>query len=256
LRCSPSGWRKLLDEIVRRTGGSVAVPAAAPGRPWPTPNRLSSRSSRSFKVGSLALAWDEPHAKIVIEGRRSITEDENPAEPLSDDQTAEAPDALRVRTDRPARARAFAARAPSRRSRRTPAVPRLCDLAARPRGGTCARARTATGAGPRRDRRNCLRVELKVEGRITDASNATLYCVATLGNGDVEQSVHLRIQAHRRREPAVGTFPTAPSPPAEGSPRYEVSGSAGLESGARKRFCATVPFGPRHVASAGSTRRM
>lgn len=31
--------------------------------------------------------------------------------------------------------------------------------------------------------------ELKVEGRLTDASNATLYCVATLGEGDEQQSV-------------------------------------------------------------------
>lgn len=31
--------------------------------------------------------------------------------------------------------------------------------------------------------------ELKVEGRITDASNATLYCVATLGDGDEHQPV-------------------------------------------------------------------
>ena len=31
--------------------------------------------------------------------------------------------------------------------------------------------------------------ELKVEGRITDASNATLYCIATLGEGDEQRSV-------------------------------------------------------------------
>jgi uncharacterized repeat protein (TIGR03843 family) len=31
--------------------------------------------------------------------------------------------------------------------------------------------------------------ELKVEGRLTDASNATLYCVATLGDGDDQRSV-------------------------------------------------------------------
>jgi uncharacterized repeat protein (TIGR03843 family) len=31
--------------------------------------------------------------------------------------------------------------------------------------------------------------ELKVEGRLTDASNATLYCVATIGDGDEPQSV-------------------------------------------------------------------
>jgi uncharacterized repeat protein (TIGR03843 family) len=31
--------------------------------------------------------------------------------------------------------------------------------------------------------------ELKVEGRLTDASNATLYCVATLGDGDEQRSV-------------------------------------------------------------------
>lgn len=31
--------------------------------------------------------------------------------------------------------------------------------------------------------------ELKIKGRLTDASNATLYCVASLGDGDEQQSV-------------------------------------------------------------------
>jgi uncharacterized repeat protein (TIGR03847 family) len=99
---------ELLDEIVRRTGGSTAVPAAVPSDLTDN-DPLDQPILEEFRVGSLALAWDEPHSRIVIEAG-AITEDENPAEPLSDDQTAEAPDALRVRLTG-GQARAFAARA-------------------------------------------------------------------------------------------------------------------------------------------------
>ena len=126
---------ELLDEIVRRTGGGTAVPAAAPADL--TDNEpLEQPILEEFRVGSLALAWDEPHARIVIEAG-AITEDENPAEPLSDDQTAEAPDVLRVRLTG-GQARAFAARAQAVVSAGRPPCP-LCDLPLDPEGHVCPR---------------------------------------------------------------------------------------------------------------------
>lgn len=126
---------ELLDEIVRRTANSPAVPAAAPAD-LADNEPLEQPILEEFRVGSLALAWDEPHARIVIEAG-AITEDENPAEPLSDDQTAEAPDALRVRLTG-GQARAFAARAQAVVSAGRPPCP-LCELPLEPEGHVCPR---------------------------------------------------------------------------------------------------------------------
>jgi uncharacterized repeat protein (TIGR03847 family) len=126
---------ELLDEIVRRTGGSAAVPAAVPND-MSDNEPLEQPILEEFRVGSLALAWDEPHARIVIEAG-AITEDENPAEPLSDDQTADSPDVLRVRLTG-GQARAFAARAQAVVSAGRPPCP-LCDLPLDPEGHVCPR---------------------------------------------------------------------------------------------------------------------
>ncbi|HEU5353925.1 MAG TPA: DUF3090 family protein [Actinocrinis sp.] len=126
---------ELLDEIVRRTGGSTSVPAAVPSD-LSDNDPLDQPILEEFRVGSLALAWDEPHSRIVIEAG-AITEDENPAEPLSDDQTAEAPDVLRVRLTG-GQARAFAARAQAVVSAGRPPCP-LCELPLDPEGHVCPR---------------------------------------------------------------------------------------------------------------------
>lgn len=126
---------ELLDEIVRRTGGSTSVPAAVPSD-LSDNEPLDQPILEEFRVGSLALAWDEPHSRIVIEAG-AITEDENPAEPLSDDQTAEAPDVLRVRLTG-GQARAFAARAQAVVSAGRPPCP-LCELPLDPEGHVCPR---------------------------------------------------------------------------------------------------------------------
>ncbi|HET9172596.1 MAG TPA: DUF3090 family protein [Actinospica sp.] len=126
---------ELLDEIVRRTGGSTNVPAAVPSD-LSDNEPLDQPILEEFRVGSLALAWDEPHSRIVIEAG-AITEDENPAEPLSDDQTAEAPDVLRVRLTG-GQARAFAARAQAVVAAGRPPCP-LCELPLDPEGHVCPR---------------------------------------------------------------------------------------------------------------------
>jgi len=126
---------ELLDEIVRRTGGSTSVPAAVPADMTDN-DPLDQPILEEFRVGSLALAWDESHARIVIEAG-AVTEAENPAEPLSDDPTAEAPDVLRVRLTG-GQARAFAARAQAVVAAGRPPCP-LCELPLDPQGHICPR---------------------------------------------------------------------------------------------------------------------
>jgi len=126
---------ELLDEIVRRTGGSTSVPAAVPSDMTDN-DPLDQPILEEFRVGSLALAWDESHARIVIEAG-AVTEAENPAEPLSDDPTAEAPDVLRVRLTG-GQARAFAARAQAVVNAGRPPCP-LCELPLDPQGHICPR---------------------------------------------------------------------------------------------------------------------
>jgi uncharacterized repeat protein (TIGR03847 family) len=126
---------ELLDEIVRRTGGATTVPAAAP--PDSADNApLDQPILEEFRVGSLALAWDESRGRIVIEAG-AVTDAEDPAEPLSDDPTAEAPDALRVRLTGK-QARAFAARAQAVVAAGRPPCP-LCELPLDPEGHICPR---------------------------------------------------------------------------------------------------------------------
>lgn len=126
---------ELLDEIVRRTGGATTVPAATP--PDSADNApLDQPILEEFRVGSLALAWDESRGRIVIEAG-AVTDAEDPAEPLSDDPTAEAPDALRVRLTGK-QARAFAARAQAVVAAGRPPCP-LCELPLDPEGHICPR---------------------------------------------------------------------------------------------------------------------
>ena len=126
---------ELLDEIVRRTGGHTAVPAAVPGD-LADNEPLEQPILEEFRVGSLALAWDDSRARVVIEAG-AVTEAENPAEPLSDDPAAEAPDVLRVRLTG-GQARAFAARAQAVVSAGRPPCP-LCELPLDPAGHVCPR---------------------------------------------------------------------------------------------------------------------
>ena len=126
---------ELLDEIVRRTGGTTAVPAAAPVDMTDN-DPLEQPILEEFRVGTLALAWDESRSRIVIEAG-AVTEAENPVDPLSDDPAAEAPDALRVRLTG-GQARAFAARAQAVVSAGRPPCP-LCELPLDPAGHICPR---------------------------------------------------------------------------------------------------------------------
>jgi uncharacterized repeat protein (TIGR03847 family) len=100
---------QLLDEVLRRSGGTAPVPAV-------TPNELADSAPldepvfEQFRVGALALAWDESDQRVVIEAAAIADDAEEQVEPLSDDVEAAGPDVLRVRITG-AMARAFATRA-------------------------------------------------------------------------------------------------------------------------------------------------
>ena len=126
---------ELLDEIVRRTGAVSGIPEAVPAGLSDTAP-LEQPILEEFRVGSLALAWDEAHSRIVIEAG-AITDVEDAAEPLSDDLFAEAPDALRVYIPG-GQARAFAARADAVVAAGRPPCP-LCGLPLDRDGHVCPR---------------------------------------------------------------------------------------------------------------------
>jgi len=107
---------ELLDEVRRRQGSDSAIPAAASVdledvRPLETP------VEEEFRVGTLALAWDEDTSQVIVEAQsvepQSIesepgeAETEVAAEPSGGEFTG---DLLRVRIS-PEAARAFSKRA-------------------------------------------------------------------------------------------------------------------------------------------------
>ena len=126
---------ELLDEIVLRLGATGPAAEVQPPRA-PDNGPLDQPILEEFRVGSLALAWDESRQRVVIEAG-AVTDAQNPAEPLSDDLTADAPDALRVRLTS-GQARAFAARAQAVVGAGRPPCP-LCDLPLDPEGHVCPR---------------------------------------------------------------------------------------------------------------------
>ena len=72
---------ELLDEVLRRTGGSPEVPAAAPaGLQDDAP--LDLPLLEDFRVGAIALAWDGDGGMVVIEAQE---ESDEPVEPLADE---------------------------------------------------------------------------------------------------------------------------------------------------------------------------
>src|SRR5215472_14322203 len=166
---------ELLDEVLRRTGGSGgAIPAAAP-ESLRDDGPLDLPLTEDFRVGAIALAWDSDGDRVVIEAQE---ESDTPVEPLTDDIPVDGPGVLRVRIS-PSAARAFAERALN-----------LVAAGRLTRRGTSARGRTATGpsvpdsaAGRSGDlpdgELDALDLleggTLTVEGRLVDASNATLF---------------------------------------------------------------------------------
>jgi uncharacterized repeat protein (TIGR03847 family) len=124
---------ELLDEVLRRTGGSPAVPAAAPAA-LQDDGPLDLPLLEDFRVGAIALAWDGDGGMVVIEAQE---ESDDPVEPLSEDVPADGPGVLRVRIT-PGAARAFAQRAAKIVAAGRPPCP-LCGLPLETDGHVCPR---------------------------------------------------------------------------------------------------------------------
>ena len=124
---------ELLDEMLRRTGGSPEVPAAAPAA-LEDDAPLDLPLLEDFRVGTIALAWDGDGGMVVIEAQE---ESEDPVEPLSDEVPTDGPGVLRVRIT-PALARAFAQRAAKVVAAGRPPCP-LCGLPLDTDGHICPR---------------------------------------------------------------------------------------------------------------------
>lgn len=133
---------ELLDEVVRRSGGSAPVPAVAPAEVTDT-DPLQTPVEEEFRVGTMALAWDAESDRMVVEAQALVEleaeSDEDLAEAeerlLQDDENG--PPMLRVRLSG-VMARAFAKRAMDVVHAGRPPCP-LCSLPLDPEGHVCPR---------------------------------------------------------------------------------------------------------------------
>lgn len=137
---------QLLDELVRATGGAVAVPAIAPAELVDN-GPLEQPIIEDFRVGALSLGWDPEAERVVIQAQAvSETEvaeagDDDEDEPFLEDvdETAtEGPDLLRVRITG-AMARAFTKRALEVVAAGRPPC-QFCGQPLDPEGHVCARS--------------------------------------------------------------------------------------------------------------------
>ncbi|MEU6736732.1 DUF3090 domain-containing protein [Streptomyces physcomitrii] len=133
---------ELLDEVVRRSGGSASVPAVSPAEISDTAP-LDAPVEEEFRVGTMALAWDGDEQRMVVEAQALVE-----LEAESEDDLAEAEEALlqddengppmlRVRLTG-TQARAFAKRALDVVNAGRPPCP-LCSLPLDPEGHVCPR---------------------------------------------------------------------------------------------------------------------
>jgi uncharacterized repeat protein (TIGR03847 family) len=126
---------ELLDEVVRRSGGSTEVPAVAPADLIDSAP-LDQPVLEEFRVGTMALAWDDSIARLIVEAQALVeTDDPDDPEPFEDDENG--PPMLRVRLSG-AMARVFAKRALELVSAGRPPCP-FCSLPLDPQGHVCPR---------------------------------------------------------------------------------------------------------------------
>ncbi|PJE95194.1 DUF3090 domain-containing protein [Streptomyces carminius] len=133
---------ELLDEVVRRTGGSAPVPAVAPAEATDTAP-LEAPVDEEFRVGTMALAWDGEDECVVVEAQALVELDVESEEELADAEERllrddeNGPPVLRVRISG-ATARSFAKRAMEVVRAGRPPCP-LCSLPLDPEGHVCPR---------------------------------------------------------------------------------------------------------------------
>jgi uncharacterized repeat protein (TIGR03847 family) len=133
---------ELLDEVRRRQGGESTVPATAPPQ-LEDVAPLDAPVEEEFRVGTLALAWDDDESLVIIEAQSASPEpDDGDSAPADIDTNA---DMLRVRLS-PAVARAFAKRALRVVAAGRPPCP-LCGNPLDPEGHICPRQNGHLHAG-------------------------------------------------------------------------------------------------------------
>ncbi|WP_049573274.1 DUF3090 domain-containing protein [Nonomuraea sp. SBT364] len=118
---------EMLDEVLRLSGGTARVPAIAPAD-LTDDGPLDVPVSEEFRVGTMALSWDEESSQVVIEAQEVVDEE---------DLGAPEPAVLRVRISAGA-ARAFTQRALKIVSAGRPPCP-LCGQPLDATGHVCVR---------------------------------------------------------------------------------------------------------------------
>ncbi|MFD1930489.1 MULTISPECIES: DUF3090 domain-containing protein [Nonomuraea] len=118
---------ELLDEVLRRSGGTAHVPAVAPAD-LADNAPLDQPITEDFRVGTMALAWDPDRDQVVIEAQEIIDEE---------DLEAPEPCMLRVHISAGA-ARAFSQRALKIVAQGRPPCP-LCGQPLDAEGHICVR---------------------------------------------------------------------------------------------------------------------
>jgi uncharacterized repeat protein (TIGR03847 family) len=131
---------ELLDELVRASGGTAAVPAVAPVE-LDDNAPLEQPIVEEFRVGALSLGWDPEAERVVIQAQ-AVSDTELPGEEDDEaafiDDDAEGPDILRVRISG-AVARAFSKRALEIVAAGRPPC-QFCGQPLDPEGHICARS--------------------------------------------------------------------------------------------------------------------
>ncbi|WP_042417427.1 DUF3090 domain-containing protein [Streptacidiphilus anmyonensis] len=127
---------ELLDEVVRRSGGSTSVPAMAPPEMMDSAP-LDSPVEEEFRVGTMALAWDDTVQLLVVEAQEVVEGEDEADEPTLFEDEEDGPSLLRVRLNG-AMARVFAKRALELVAAGRPPCP-FCSLPLDPEGHVCPR---------------------------------------------------------------------------------------------------------------------
>ncbi len=127
----------LLDEVVRLSSGEAPVPAITPTDVEDSAP-LASPIEEEFRVGTMALAWDESDEVLVIEAQALTEDDEDDETPLITGDDDEGPPLLRVRIPGPV-ARSFVSRAQAVVSAGRPPCP-FCGGPLDAEGHVCPRA--------------------------------------------------------------------------------------------------------------------
>ena len=135
---------ELLDEVVRRTGGTAPVPAIAPADQIDN-DPLDVPIEEDFRVASMSLTWDGERELVIIECREVAEPDDDE---LQDDDTAPGADDLNLTADEGSilrvaitglQARVFAHRAAAVVAQGRPPCP-FCGNPLDPEGHICPRA--------------------------------------------------------------------------------------------------------------------